>query len=483
MVSMRRQKQECSMDGSYQKLALWIDGEWIAGDGREVLPVVNPATGEPLAELPRATAADLDHALAATERGYRVWKGVSSYERAKVLRRAADLMRERDASIGRTLTLEQGKPLAEAIAEVRNSADIFEWFAEEGRRSYGRIIPARAATTRQMVVREPVGPVGLFTPWNFPASMPAKKIAAALAAGCSCVVKPSESTPGTCLALAQALHDAGLPAGVLNVVFGRSAEVSAHIIGSSIIRKISFTGSTEIGKKLAELASRGHAPVIVFDDVDIERVTELAVASKFRNAGQVCVSPTRFYVHKGVYDRFSQGFAERASRLRVGDGLAPDSQMGPLANARRLDALADLTADAIAKGAKLLTGGQRIGNRGYFWQPTVLGDVPESARIMQEEPFGPVVPIVPFSDPDEVLARANGTPFGLASYVFTGSHEKAMRLADGLEAGMVGHNTFNVSLPEAPFGGVKESGYGSEGGVEGLEPYLVTKFISSAAMT
>ncbi|RYE08267.1 MAG: NAD-dependent succinate-semialdehyde dehydrogenase [Hyphomicrobiales bacterium] len=478
------------MDG-YQKLGLWIDGEWTTGGGREVLAVLNPATGEKLADLPRATTADLDAALGAADRGFRLWKAISAYDRAKVLRRAADIMRERDAEIGRTLTLEQGKPLAEAIAEVRNSADIFEWFAEEGRRAYGRIVPARSATTRQMVVREPVGPVGLFTPWNFPASMPAKKIAAALAAGCSCVVKPSESTPGTCLALAQALHDAGLPAGVLNVVFGRSAEVSAHIIGSPVIRKISFTGSTEVGKHLAGLAALGakratmelggHAPVIVFDDVDVDRVADLAVASKFRNAGQVCVSPTRFFVQQKVYDRFAQGFAERASKLRVGDGLAADTQMGPLANARRLDALAALTSDAVNKGAKLLTGGERIGNRGYFWQPTVLGDVPDNADIMQEEPFGPVVPIVPFGDADEVLGRANNTAFGLASYVFTNAHDKAMRIADGLEAGMVGHNTFNVSLPEAPFGGVKESGYGSEGGSEGLEPYLVTKFINSAA--
>lgn len=479
------------MDGSYQKLGLWIDGAWVEGDGRDVLPVVNPATGETLAHLPRAWTEDLDRSLAAAERGFQVWKTTSAYDRAKILRGAADLMRERDSIIGRTLTLEQGKPLTEAIAEVRNSADIFEWFAEEGRRAYGRVIPSRSVSTRQLVVREPVGPVGLFTPWNFPASIPAKKIAAALSAGCSCVVKPSESTPGTCLALAQALHDAGLPAGVLNVVFGRSAEVSEHIIGSTIIRKISFTGSTNVGKRLAELASHGakratmelggHAPVIVFDDVDVDRVADMAVASKFRNAGQVCVSPTRFFVQQSVYDRFSKGFAERAGRLRVGNGLTADSQMGPLANARRLDALADLTSDAVAKGAKLLTGGQRIGNRGYFWQPTVLGDVPENAKVMHEEPFGPVVPIVPFSDANDVLGRANGTAFGLASYVFSSSHEKAMRMADGLEAGMVGHNTFNVSFPETPFGGVKESGYGSEGGVEGLEPYLVTKFINSAA--
>lgn len=478
------------MAAQYPEMRLLIGGKWLPAETRETTAILNPANEEVLGRLPRANQADLDSALDAAERGFATWRAVSPYDRAKTLRKTADLLRERADAIGRVLTLEQGKPLAEAVGEVRSSADTFEWFAEEGRRAYGRVIPARTANLRQTVLREPVGPVALFTPWNFPAALPAKKIAAALAAGCSCIVKPSEETPGTAVLMAQALMDAGLPAGVLNLVFGDPRTISTYLIAAPAIRKISFTGSTGVGKELARLAADGakratmelggHAPVIVFDDIDVDRVAAMSVAGKFRNAGQVCTSPTRFFVHERIYERFATSFAEKAAQIRVGDGLLPDTRMGPCANERRLTAMEDLIRDARSKGATVTTGGTRIGNRGYFWKPTVLSEVSPDARIMNEEPFGPVAPLVPFSSFDDVVREANRLPFGLAAYAFTGSIDRAHDLTDAIETGMLGINTFEISKAETPFGGVKESGYGLEGGIEGLEPYLVTKAVHQA---
>ncbi|MGE0717143.1 MAG: NAD-dependent succinate-semialdehyde dehydrogenase [Alphaproteobacteria bacterium] len=470
-----------------QQLQLFIDGRWRDGTGGGE-EVVNPATEQPIAALTHASPADLDEAIAAAKQGFEVWRRTSAYDRSAILRKAAQLLRERADAVARGMTMEQGKVLAESKVEVMTSADIMDWYAEEGRRAYGRIIPGRVAGSRQMVLKEPVGVAAAFTPWNFPVLTPMRKIAGALAAGCSLVIKPSEETPASCVAIARCLEDAGLPKGVLNLVFGVPSKVSEHVIGSPVVRKISFTGSTAVGKMLMGLAAKGmkrstmelggHSPVIVFDDVDPAKVAAVAAGGKYRNAGQVCVSPTRFFVHESNYKKFVESFTEVARGLKLGDGLAADTRMGPLANSRRIDAIEGFVRDAVDKGAKLQTGGQRQGNNGYFFEPTVLADVPDDARIMREEPFGPVAPIVPFKSFDEVIARANSLDYGLAAYAFTSSEKTAAAVSDALESGMVGVNSLAISTPETPFGGVKDSGHGSEGGVEGLDAYLNTKFVA-----
>jgi succinate-semialdehyde dehydrogenase/glutarate-semialdehyde dehydrogenase len=466
---------------------MFIDGGW-SGSGRAGETVINPATEKPLAALPHATTEDLDRALAAAAKGFAVWRATSPYDRAKILRRAAELIRERHERIARVLTLEQGKILAESRIEVTAAADTIEWYAEEGRRAYGRIVPARAPGGRQMVVQEPVGPVAAFTPWNFPALTPARKIGGALGAGCSLILKAAEETPGTAVELVRAFADAGLPAGVLNLVFGKPAQVSGHLIASDTIRKISFTGSTAVGKQLARLAIDGmkrttlelggHAPVVVFADADPEQSAEIVAAGKYRNAGQICISPTRFYVAETIHDRFVKRFVEVAAARRLGDGLEDGTTMGPLANPRRLDAMEGLLADARRRGAQVLTGGERSGNQGFFFAPTVVTGIPDDSRLMTEEPFGPIAPITPFRDFDEVVARANSLPYGLAGYAFTASAKTATAIGDALEVGMVGINSLGVSLAEMPFGGIKESGHGHEGGIEGLEAYTSRKLIA-----
>jgi succinate-semialdehyde dehydrogenase / glutarate-semialdehyde dehydrogenase len=474
----------------YANLALYIDGEWISGGGRESEPVINPATEKPLATLTHASKADLDHALAAAERGAKVWRATAPYERARIMRKAADIIRERLEPIARILTMEQGKVIAEARIEVAVSADIIEWYAEEGKRSYGRIIPGRVAGVRQMTVQEPVGVCAAFTPWNFPGVTPARKIGGALGAGCSLIIKASEETPGTCVELVRAFHEAGLPKGVLNLVFGVPARISEHIIASDIVRKVSFTGSVPVGKHLTKLAAEGmkrttmelggHSPVIVFGDADPEKSAEIAAAGKFRNAGQVCISPTRFYVQENNYDRFVKRFADYAKGMKLGDGLADGTTMGPLANPRRLDAMEGFVADAKKRGAEILAGGARHGNQGFFFAPTVVTNIPDDSRLMTEEPFGPMAPITPFKTFDEVVARANALPFGLAAYTFTSSTRTANLISDALESGMVGVNSLAISTPETPFGGMKESGYGHEGGIEGLEAYTQKKLVVQA---
>jgi succinate-semialdehyde dehydrogenase/glutarate-semialdehyde dehydrogenase len=470
-----------------EKLELYINGKWLNG-GRAGEDLINPATEVVLGKLPHATESDLDEALRAVAKGFEIWRKTSAYDRARIIKKAADLVRARAEQIATILTTEQGKILAEARIEVNVTADIFEWYAEEGRRAYGRIIPGRMPNQRQMVVKEPIGAVAAFTPWNFPALTPARKIGGALAAGCSLIIKASEETPATCVAIVRCFEEAGLPPGVLNLVFGVPSKVSEKLIASPIIRKISFTGSIPVGKHLARLAADhmkratmelgGHGPVIVFDDVDAEKVAAAAATGKFRNAGQVCISPTRFFVHEKVYDRFVEAFASIAKGLKVGNGLDKDTQMGPMANARRIDAMEKMVGDAVGRGAKVAAGGQRIGNQGFYFAPTVLTDVPEDSSVMNDEPFGPIAPCVRFRDFDDVIRRANKLPFGLAAYAFTGSADRATAVADALESGMVGINHFGVSLPETPFGGVKESGYGHEGGIEGLEAFLITKFVS-----
>lgn len=474
----------------YTELGLFIDGKWAHGAGRKSEAVVNPANEKTLAELPHASKGDLDEALEAAKRGFEVWRKTDGWARARVLTKAADLLRERTEHIAKILTQEQGKPFAEAKAEVGAAADVIQWMGEEGKRSYGRVIPSRLPGTRTFTTQEPVGIVAAFTPWNFPAITPARKMAGALAAGCSLILKASEEVPGTAVELAKAFTDAGLPAGVLNLVFGVPAEVSEHLLAKPEIRKISFTGSIPVGKHLAKLAAEGmkratmelggHSPVIVFNDVDPEKTADFAAGGKFRNAGQVCISPTRFFVQEDSFKKFAARFTEKAKSLKLGDGLDKDTRMGPLANARRLDAMANIVADCQGIGAKIATGGSRHGNQGYFFEPTVITDIQDDAKLMTQEPFGPVAPIIPFKTFDEVVARSNSLPFGLAAYAFTNSTKTANAISDALESGMVGINTFAISMAETPFGGVKESGYGHEGSVEGLEAYTNKKFISQA---
>ena len=472
----------------YTDLALYIDGEWKSGGGRQGEDVVNPATGKVLAHLPHATKSDLDQALHAANKGFAVWRATSAYDRSKVLRKAANLVRERADNIARIMTQEQGKVLAESRGEVLVTADIIDWFAEECRRSYGRIVPGRAKGVRQLVVQEPVGVVAAFTPWNFPTLTPVRKISASLAAGCAIILKASEETPGSCVELVKCFVEAGVPAGVLNLVFGVPAEVSEHLLASDIVRKISFTGSVPVGKHLAGLAAKGmkratmelggHSPVVVFADADPEKTADTIAAFKYRNAGQVCISPTRFFVQEPVYDRFLKRFTEFANGIKLGDGLESGITMGPLANARRLDAMEAIVNDSKGRGATIVTGGKRRGNQGYFFEPTVVTEIPEDSKLMTEEPFGPIAPVVRFKTFDEVVERANSLKFGLAAYAFTSSSQTANALGDALEAGMVGVNSVMISTPETPFGGVKDSGYGHEGGIEGLEAYMVRKFIS-----
>ncbi|MBN9405067.1 MAG: NAD-dependent succinate-semialdehyde dehydrogenase [Burkholderiales bacterium] len=472
----------------YESLALYIDGAFIQGGGRVEQPVLDPATGDTLGQLPHATREDLDHALAAAERAFATWRHVSPMERGAILRKVGQLSRERAKEIGRNITLDQGKPLAEAMGEVVRCADHCDWHAEECRRIYGRVIPPRTPNVRQFVLREPIGVCAAFTPWNFPYNQAIRKIAAAIAAGCTIIIKGPEDSPSAIVAIARLFHEAGLPPGVLNVVWGVPHEVSEYLIASPIVRKVSFTGSVPVGKQLAALAGShmkritmelgGHSPVIVCADADVERAATMLAASKFTNAGQVCVSPTRFYIQEPVWERFMARFTEHARGIKVGPGLEADTKMGPLAHARRVSAMAEFVEDARTRGARIETGGNRLGEVGNFFAPTVIAAPPDDARIMQSEPFGPIAACVPFQDLDEALARANSLPYGLSSYAFTTNTRNALRIQNGLEAGMVNINHFGQALPETPFGGIKDSGMGSEGGTETFDGYLVTKFVT-----
>lgn len=464
---------------------LAIDGAAIR-EGRDTMPVLNPATGQVFADLPVATAHDLDRALEAADRGFRLWRATLAEERAAVLRRAAALLRERKDAIAAIATREQGKIRAEAATEVLMAAGSFDWAAEEARRIYGRML-VRPSGRRSLVTREPVGPIAAFAPWNFPIDNPARKFAGPLAAGCSVILKPAEEAPGSALAVLRALQDAGLPAGVAQIVFGVPDHISRHLIASPVIRQVSLTGSVAVGKHLMRLAADGmkrttfelggHAPVLVFDDADIDRAVTMTATSKYRNAGQVCISPTRFYVQDGVYDDFVERFARRAAALVVGDGADPATGMGPMANARRLSAMERLVEDAVAHGARVVTGGTRGNAGGFFWRPTVLADVPPEAAIMNEEPFGPIAVMARIANEDEAIVQANRLPLGLAAYAFTRSADRVLSLGERIEAGMVGINTTVVAGSDTPFGGIKDSGHGAEEGPEGVESCLVTKAI------
>ena len=466
-------------------LQLFIDGAWRSGEGREARPVYNPATADAIADLPVATAADLDEALAAAARGWPVWRAKTPDERAALMRKAAGLIRERVDHIATLLTLEQGKPIAEARGEVLSASSLLEYFAEEGKRVAGRIVQ-RPAGQRAMVLKQPVGPVAAFSPWNFPVNLMVKKIAPALAAGCVVIAKAPEETPGCTSAVMRCLADAGIAGDVVQLVYGNPDMISRHLLGSEVIRKVSFTGSTAVGKHLMKLAADrvqritmelgGHAPVLIFDDCDLEATLDRVVMQKFRNAGQVCVSPTRFYVQQGIYDAFVAGFADRTKKVKIGSGLDAGTQMGPLANARRAPALEALVADAKAKGARVIAGGEATGE-GFFFQPTALADVPVEADAMNQEPFGPMALIRPFATEEEAVEQANRLPYGLAAFAFTENGRRINRIADAIESGMVGINAFQISSNDMPFGGIKESGFGSESGPEGLDGYLVTKAV------
>jgi succinate-semialdehyde dehydrogenase/glutarate-semialdehyde dehydrogenase len=474
----------------YPELSLLIDGQWIA-ERPASGPVIEPATGREFARVPFATPDDVDRAAAAAAHAFRGWRATTALARGRILGRIGELVRADATRLATILTLEQGKTLAEAAGEITATADTFEWLAEEGKRIYGRIVPSRYPGTTAQVAHEPIGVVAAFSPWNFPAVLAARKIATALAAGCTVVIKPAEETPGIIVALARIAQEAGLPDGALNLLYGVPAEISTRLIRSPHVAMVSFTGSVPVGRGLAALAGAemkritlelgGHSPVLVFDDVDPDRVARLAVAAKFRNAGQICHAPTRFFVQAGVYDAFVESLARHAGALRVGNGLHPQTQMGPLANARRTAAMDELTRDARARGARVVCGGEAgPAGGGFFWQPTVLADVPAAARLMREEPFGPLAPVARFADTEDALARANAVDYGLASYAFTNSAKTVRRVADGIEAGSLSINTFAMSPPELPFGGHKQSGMGSEMGREGILEHVRSKAIIHA---
>jgi succinate-semialdehyde dehydrogenase/glutarate-semialdehyde dehydrogenase len=473
---------------NYPDLQLLIGGEWKSADGQ---PVLNPADESVLGIVPHASRADLDAALEAAESGLRTWRNTSAAKRCDIILRAAAIARQRVEEMAVAMTLEQGKPIAQSRLEILRGCDIIEWDATEGRRLYGRVIPSEPGM-RHTVLRQPIGVVAGFSPWNFPMSSPARKIGGALSTGCSIILKASEETPAGAVQLARAFHDAGLPPGVLNLVFGTPSDISEYLIPQPSVRLVTFTGSIPVGKKLAAMAGHymkpaimelgGHAPVIVCEDVDPVASAATSVMGKSRNAGQVCVSPTRFFVHQEIYGAFADAFAEKARAVKVGDGLDPANQMGPLANHRRIETMEALVADAKQKGARVLAGGSRIGNRGYYYPLTVLADLPDDARAMREEPFGPLALINPVASLDEAIEKANALPYGLAAYAFTRSARYADRLAEGVEAGNLSINHFVASIAETPFGGVKDSGYGREGGTEGLQCYTVAKNVSHLMM-
>ncbi|MGF9692334.1 NAD-dependent succinate-semialdehyde dehydrogenase [Rhizobium sp. 0TCS1.26] len=473
---------------TYPDVKLFIAGEWRdAIDGRTI-PVEDPATQEIIGKIAHAGKADLDLALEAADKGFKIWRDTPAFERSKIMRKAADLLRERIDMIAWLMTREQGKPIAQSKGEIINAADTIDWFAEEARRTYGQIIPARFGGVSNMAIKFPIGPVAAFTPWNFPINQIVRKLSAAVSVGCSIIIKAPEETPASPAELIRAFADAGVPAGVVNLVYGVPAEISEYLIPHPVIRKISFTGSTPVGKHLAALAGKhmkratmelgGHAPVVVFNDADLEKAIEVSAMAKFRNAGQVCVAPTRFLIQDGVADQFIDGIVKYAEGLKVGNGLEDGITMGPLANERRIPAMEEMIQDAVSKGAVLKTGGKRIGNKGHFFEPTVLTDVPTSATMMNEEPFGPIAIVNRFSTLEDALEESNRLPFGLASYAFTGSVKTAHALSQKLEAGMLTINHNGLAIPEVPFGGIKDSGYGTEGGSEAVEAYMETRFVS-----
>jgi len=476
------------MSVSYPNTELFINGKWRAASSNDWLDVINPATEESVGKVAVAQISDLDEALDAANAAFKLWRNTPPFARYKIMRRAADLLRERADSVAKIMTIEQGKPIAEAKGETMLGADTIDWYAEEGRRAYGRVIPSQLANVNQIIIKEPVGPVAAFSPWNFPINQAVRKISGAVAAGCSIILKGPEDTPASCAELVRAFVDAGIPDGVINLVYGIPADISNYLIPHPIIKKISFTGSTAVGKELASLAAQhmklstmelgGHAPAIVFNDADLTAALDVLTTQKFRNAGQVCVAPTRFLVQDELYEKFVDGYVKLAKEVKLGNGLDSSTSMGPLAHDRRLAAVEELVQDAVDLGAKIHCGGQRPKNVGYFYPPTVLTGVPKSARMMNEEPFGPVIPISSFKTVDEVLMEANRLPYGLSAYAYTASSETADRVGREIESGIIGINHHGQPAVETPFGGIQDSGQGKENGSEGLESYMHSKLIS-----
>ena len=475
-----------------EQIQLFIGGTWRAAGTGEFIAVTNPVNEQVIGQIGKASDADIEDAARAAHAGFLTWKAVPAIERAAILHKAAALVRQRAEAIARQLTIEHGKPIGEARGEVGATADTIDWNAQEARRAYGRVIPGRSAGVHQFTVMEPIGPVVGFAPWNFPLIQAVKKVAGALAAGCSIILKGAAEAPSCSVELVRCLHEAGVPAGAVNLIFGDSAKISQALISHPLIRKISFTGSTPVGKKLAALAGQymkrstmelgGHAPVIVMNDADITKAVTISVAMKYRNAGQVCVSPTRFLVQSGVFDDFLGRFVAGARAVTVGDGLDPATTMGPMAHGGRLSAMEAMVENAVAKGAALELGGKRIGNQGYFFEPTVLSNVPLDAEVMNEEPFGPIAMINRFETLDEALIEANRLPFGLSAYAYTTSLASANRISNEMESGAISINHHHVALPEQPFGGIKDSGYGVEGGPSALDAFMVPKFVSIASL-
>lgn len=469
---------------------MYIDGEWVDAANGKLEKIINPANEEPIDTIPLATAEDLDKALAAAERAWKSWREIDVWTRSRHLRKIAFLIRERVSQIARILTEEQGKVLAEAEAEVNATADQFDWYADECRRIYGRTLDGHSRAQRLMVIRQPIGPVAAFSPWNFPILLPGRKIAPALAAGCSIIVKPAIEAPRACLSLAQACHDAGIPPGVVNMVTGKSSFISEYLVRSPVIRKVTLTGSVPVGQEIMRLCANyikpstmelgGHSPVLIFKDADIEKAAEITARAKFRNNGQVCIAASRFYVHESVAEQYIKRFTEISQSLRLGNGMNKNTDLGPLANKRRLETTEELIQDALDKGALLKTGGKRSAKfkKGFFFEPTVITNINDNMRIIQEEPFCPVAPITRFSNLKEVLAMANASSFGLAGYLFTNNLKTMYEAAEGLEVGMIGVNNLVIAAAEMPFGGIKYSGIGREGGAEGIASYTVTKFIN-----
>ncbi|MGI9513226.1 MAG: NAD-dependent succinate-semialdehyde dehydrogenase [Anderseniella sp.] len=473
----------------YQDFQLYIDGEWVSAKGGATKQVFDPTNEDAIGKISDASSEDLDRALSAAEAGFAEWKQTGTWERAAKIRKVADLIRERLDTIATIMSVETGKPLAEAKGETNGAADQFEWYSEECKRIYGQLIGSRTDDSRLAVIYQPVGVVAAFSAWNFPALLPARKIAAALAAGCSVIIKPAGEAPGSCALIVQACHDAGIPKGVVNFVTGNSSMIAKHLISSPVVRKVSVTGSVPVGKEILHLAADGvkkvsmelggHGPVIVFEDADAEKAAEVCAGTKFRNCGQVCISPTRFYVHEARYDAFAARFAQVAKSIKVGRGMDEGTQMGPMANARGLETIKTMVADAVDRGAEILAGGQppKDFNRGFYYEPTVLGRVPDDAMVMTEEPFGPIAPLTTFTEYDDVMTRANSLPFGLAGYLFTHDLGTATRASEDMEVGMVGVNEMLLATAEAPFGGIKESGMGREGGSLGIHDYLEPKYV------
>lgn len=476
---------------TYPDTQLLINGVWQPACSGATIPVLDPATDKQIGTVAWANREDLDLALGAAGQGFETWSRTSAHTRGKIMRKAAELLRERVDYVAWLMTREQGKPLAQSKGEVSGAADTIEWFAEEGKRAYGQVIPPRSPDVIQMTMKVPVGVVAAFTPWNFPINQVVRKLSAALTTGCAIIIKAPEETPASPAELIRCFVEAGVPAGAVNLVYGVPSEISEYLIAHPVVRKVTFTGSTPVGKLLASLAGQymkrstmelgGHAPVIITDDADIQEAVSVLSTQKFRNAGQVCISPTRFLVHENVVDDFVEKFTAAAKALKVGNGLEPETTMGPLANERRIPALERLITDALNRGGKLVIGGNRIGNQGNFFEPTVLTDVPKSAEIMNEEPFGPVAVINRFDDLDDAISEANRLPYGLAAYAFTGSDKTARRLGLEIASGMLTINHMGFALPELPFGGIKDSGYGTEGGSEAIEGYLETRFVTHRA--